>query len=126
MRRIGTGRLSRMVDIFKALSEQNRLRILSLLLEDELCVCEIITCLKITQTNASRHLTALKKCGILENYKQAQWTYFKISEEFIKNHEELWSYLYKRLKALPSYREDKKAYGKCKTQELCSCLKKGF
>lgn len=115
-----------MVDIFKALSEQNRLRILSLLIEDELCVCEIIACLKLTQTNVSRHLTALKKCGILESYKQAQWTYFKINEVFIQNNEELWLYLVKQLKALPTYAEDTKGYRKCKAQDLCSCIKKAY
>lgn len=112
-----------MVDIFKALSEQNRLRILSLLLENELCVCEIIECLKMTQTNVSRHLTALRKCGILENYKQAQWTYYKINKEFIIDNEELWSYLNKNLKELPSYTEDREAYRKCKAQDLCNCIK---
>lgn len=55
-----------MVDIFKALSEDSRLRILSLLLEDELCVCEIEACLRMTQSNASRHLTALRSAEFLK------------------------------------------------------------
>ena len=113
-----------MVDIFKALSEQNRLRILSLLLEDELCVCEIIESLKMTQANVSRHLTALRKCGILENYKRAQWTYYKINNRFIIENGELWFYLKKNLKELPSYTEDMEAYRKCRAQDLCNCMKK--
>lgn len=113
-----------MVDIFKALSEQNRLRILYLLLEDELCVCEIIECLKMTQANVSRHLTALRKCGILENYKRAQWSYYKINNRFIIENGELWSYLKKNLKELPSYTEDMEAYRKCRAQDLCNCIKK--
>ena len=92
-----------MTEIFKALSEESRLRILSLLLESEMCVCEIEACLKLTQSNASRHLNILKKSGILESYKQAQWTYYKIDDNFKKVHEELWLYLQKRLKDLPSY-----------------------
>lgn len=113
-----------MVDIFKALSEISRLRILSLLLEDELCVCEIEACLRMTQSNASRHLTALKKCGILESYKNAQWMYYRISNDFIRENGELWEYLSNRLKTLPSYLSDYEEYRKCKAQGLCSCNEK--
>jgi ArsR family transcriptional regulator, arsenate/arsenite/antimonite-responsive transcriptional repressor len=109
-----------MVEIFKALSEESRLRILSMLLEDEMCVCEIEICLKMTQSNVSRHLTALKKSGILESYKKAQWNYYKINESFIKENEELWTYLEKRLKELPFYDEDYREYKKCKEEGLCA------
>lgn len=113
-----------MVEIFKALSEESRLRILSMLLEDELCVCEIEECLKMTQSNASRHLTVLKKCGILENYKNAQWTYYKVSNRFIEESKELWEYLKQRLKEHPNYILDYEAYQVCKAQGLCNCNKK--
>ena len=113
-----------MVDIFKALAEESRLRILALLLEDELCVCEIESCLKMTQSNASRHLAVLRKCGILESYKNAQWTYYKISDAFIRENGELWVYLRERLKAIPSYLSDCEEYRKCKAQGLCSQNKK--
>ncbi len=113
-----------MVDIFKALSEESRLRIISLLLNGELCVCEIEACLKMTQSNASRHLTALKKCGILESYKNAQWTYYRVNDGFIQANKELWEYLKHRLKELPSYLSDIETYQKCKAQELCSCNNK--
>lgn len=113
-----------MVDIFKALSEESRLRILSMLIEDEMCVCEIEACLKMTQSNASRHLTALKKSGILESYKRAQWMYYKISREFIEENKELWEYLKTRLKELPSYISDYEEYKKCKVQGLCNCNEK--
>lgn len=113
-----------MVDIFKALSEESRLRILSLLPENELCVCEIEACLRMTQSNASRHLTALKKCGILESYKEAQWTYYRVSNGFIQENRELWEYLKHRLKELPTYVSDYEEYRKCKAQGLCGCNKK--
>ena len=109
-----------MVDLFKALSEESRLRILSLLLENEMCVCDIEAALKMTQSNASRHLTALKKCGILESYKEAQWSYYRISDHFKKDHEELWKYLQYQLSELPSYQDDRNEYQKCKGQNLCN------
>ncbi|KLE15717.1 metalloregulator ArsR/SmtB family transcription factor [Clostridium sp. C8] len=112
-----------MVEIFKALSEESRLRILSMLLEDEMCVCEIEACLKMTQSNVSRHLTALKKSGILESYKKAQWNYYKIDKNFIEENKELWIYIERKLKELPSYNEDYQEYKKCKAQGLCDCIK---
>lgn len=110
-----------MLEIFKALSEESRLRVLSLLLEDELCVCEIEACLKMTQSNASRHLTVLKKCGILESYKNAQWTHYKISSRFVAENEELWAYLKQKLKQLSTYPSDCEAHQTCKEQGLCHC-----
>jgi ArsR family transcriptional regulator, arsenate/arsenite/antimonite-responsive transcriptional repressor len=108
-----------MVDIFKALSEENRLRILSLLLEDEMCVCEVEAVLKMTQSNVSRHLTALKQCGILDCDKRAQWAYYRISDRFKQSHAELWNYLNRQLVELPTYRADKEELQKCKAQHLC-------
>lgn len=106
-------------EIFKALSEESRLRILALLLERELCVCEIETILKMTQSNVSRHLTALKRCGIVDNYKQAQWAYYKISEKFKADDHELWEYLRRNLRNIPTYQIDDEEYNKCKGQDLC-------
>ena len=95
-----------------------------MLLEDEMCVCEIEACLKMTQSNASRHLTVLRKSGILESYKKAQWIYYKISMNFIDENKELWEYLKNRLKELPSYISDYEEYKKYKAQGLCNYNKK--
>lgn len=109
-----------MVDIFKALSEESRLRILTLLMEREMCVCEIEVCLNMTQSNASRHLTVLKQSGILECNKKAQWAYYKINEKFKTEHSDLWKYLQIKIKELPTYHTDYSESEKCKSQNLCS------
>lgn len=111
-----------MVEVFKALSEESRLRILSLLLENEMCVCEIEATLKMTQSNASRHLTALKNCGILDSYKVAQWAYYRIGNNFKQENAELWEYLQRKLIELPTYKVDGEECRKCKGQNLCGCL----
>jgi len=113
-----------MIDIFKALSEESRLRILSLLMEKEMCVCEIEACLKMTQSNASRHLTVLKISGIVDSYKHAQWAYYRINESFMKEHKELWEYLQIKLKKLPTYQIDSKEYEKCKDKDICANSRK--
>jgi DNA-binding transcriptional ArsR family regulator len=62
----------------KALSDETRLRIINLLYEKELCVCDIIETLGISQTKASRHLSYLKNAGLVSDRKHAQWVYYSI------------------------------------------------
>lgn len=112
-----------MIDILKALADDTRLRILSQILKSEMCVCEIEDCLRLTQSNASRHLTVLKKAGILDSYKTAQWTYYKISDEFVKENKELYDYLIKKISKVPCYKNDCDRFEKCKLQGLCNYIK---
>ena len=109
-----------MTDIFKALSDETRLRILSLLLNGEMCVCEIEDCLGLTQSNASRHLTALKNAGILSSSKQAQWAYYGLSDEFCEENRELMNYLTEKLKSLSTYESDRRNREKCRQTDLCN------
>jgi len=108
-----------MIEKFKALSEESRLRILALIMERQMCVCEIETYLHMTQSNASRHLTVLKQCGILESYKKAQWAHYRISESFKEENKGLWEYLQDKIKELPSYQLDRNECEKYKTVDLC-------
>lgn len=109
-----------MVNIFKALSDETRLRILALVWNGELCVCEIEKSLNLTQSNASRHLTALKNAGILLSSKQAQWTYYKLNDDFCKNSKELYEYLNRIFKEQSSYQVDIEQMKKCKAQDMCN------
>lgn len=68
--------MENIVDVLKALSDETRLRILNLLYTRDLCVCDIVETLGITQTKASRHLKYLKNSGLVEDRKQAQWVYY--------------------------------------------------
>lgn len=112
-----------MLDIFKALGDETRLRILSQVLKGEICVCEIEACLGLTQSNASRHLTILKKAGILQSSKSAQWSYYQISGAFIAEHRQLYEYLLAQIGKLPFYETDNKNYNSCRQLDLCSCKK---
>ncbi|WP_353852712.1 metalloregulator ArsR/SmtB family transcription factor [Dehalobacter restrictus] len=68
-------------DILKALADDTRLRIINLLYEKELCVCDIHEALNITQTKASRHLQYLKHAELVGDRKQAQWIYYSIKKD---------------------------------------------
>jgi len=66
------------VEVLKALADETRLRIINLLYDGELCVCDIMETLAITQTKASRHLGVLRRAGLVTDRKSAQWVYYTI------------------------------------------------
>src|SRR3990172_7608055 len=67
-----------LVRTFKALSDETRLRILNLLVERECCVCEVMQALDISQTRASRNLSALYDAGFLKLRKDGLWSLYSI------------------------------------------------
>lgn len=69
------------VDILKALADENRLRILNLLRNGKLCVCDIESVLGIKQSNTSRHLNRLKVAEIIASEKKSQWVYYRLNGE---------------------------------------------
>jgi len=71
---------------FKALSDETRLRILNLLLERECCVCEVMQALDISQTRASRNLSALYDAGLLKLRKDGLWSLYSIDREGMREH----------------------------------------
>ena len=75
----GGTRMKRLVDVFKALSDETRLRMVNLLYERELCVCDVMAVLQIPQAKASRHLIYLKNAGVVKDRKQAQWAYYSLA-----------------------------------------------
>jgi ArsR family transcriptional regulator len=75
-----------LVKALKALSDETRLRILNLLLERECCVCEVMQALGISQTRASRNLSALYDAGLLKLRKDGLWSLYSIDREGMKEH----------------------------------------
>ena len=93
------------VDQLKALSDESRLRIVNLLYDRELCVCDILKVLDITQTKASRHLAYLKNNAFVKDRKEAQWSHYTL----IKKENELLKLLVENyLRKEDMYQEDLK------------------
>ena len=63
-------------EVLKALADPNRLRILNLLHERTLCVCDLEAILDLNQSNLSRHLSKLKQAGIVNAQKKALFTFY--------------------------------------------------
>ncbi len=74
--------MNRLIQLFKALSDEARLRILNLILETGgLCVCDIQRVLGFTQTKVSRHLAYLKHSGILQDRRLGGWMMYSLADK---------------------------------------------
>ena len=70
--------LTEMENLFKALADATRLRILGLLLSGEVCVCDIHESLKIPQSKTSRHLAYLRRSGLVETRRDGLWIHYRL------------------------------------------------
>ena len=66
--------------IFKALSNEYRIRILEALRDGELCACEIQVVLDAPQSTVASHLRELKDAGLVNTRRQGKWTYYRIGD----------------------------------------------
>ncbi|HHI70170.1 MAG TPA: metalloregulator ArsR/SmtB family transcription factor [Rhodobacteraceae bacterium] len=68
------------LETFRLLGDETRIRALALMSdEQELCVCELVAALEISQPRISRHLAALREAGLLESRRDAQWVFYRIN-----------------------------------------------
>ena len=67
-------------EIFKAMADPCRLKILMLLREGELCVCEIMIGLDRPQSSTSHHLSILRDAGLIKERKDGRWSRYRLSE----------------------------------------------
>jgi ArsR family transcriptional regulator len=108
------------IEIFKALSDENRMRMLHLLSIKPLCVCELEVLLEMNQSNVSRHLGKLKLAGLITPIKEGLWVHYEISASFIKECTSILSYLESRWQVEPLYRQDRNRY-EIYTQKALNC-----
>ncbi|MFK7694281.1 ArsR/SmtB family transcription factor [Paenibacillus sp. HJGM_3] len=71
--------IEEMADVLKLLGDRNRLSIVALLNEKELCVCEIVELLQTSQPNVSQHMRKLKDGGLVKESRKGQWIYYSLS-----------------------------------------------
>lgn len=71
--------------IFKALSDPNRLRILKMLEERPLCVCEIRAVLNLAVSTVSKHLSILRDADLIYDEKENKWVNFYLNRQSANN-----------------------------------------
>ena len=67
-------------DTFRALSAEVRLKMMYALVERELCECEIMAALDLTQSTASHHLSILERAGLVKKVKRGKWVFYQATD----------------------------------------------
>lgn len=80
-------------EIIKALGDPTRLKIIDLLSCGEMCACNILLNLSITQPTLSHHMKVLMDCGIVSGRKDSVWMYYSICHERVSKFHEFIDYL---------------------------------
>jgi len=82
--------MQQLIQVLKAIGDETRLRIIKLLQErDQLCVCEIMQALGISQTRASRNLGILKNAGFVKDRREGFWIYYSINKKEVNEYHQM-------------------------------------
>jgi DNA-binding transcriptional ArsR family regulator len=72
-------------DFFAALGDATRLKMLKIIADEELCSCEVMAALELTQPTTSHHLGILERTGLLSSRRNGKWVFYKIANSQVKN-----------------------------------------
>ena len=112
------------VQFFKALSEETRLRIMMLLTQGELCVCDLMFVLDEPQSKVSRHLAYLKHSGLTNSKRAGVWMHYCLKEPVDDVHRAQLDFLKGQLSHLPQFRMDREKLLELKKQGGCKAMMK--
>ncbi|MDL2314470.1 metalloregulator ArsR/SmtB family transcription factor [Desulfovibrio sp. OttesenSCG-928-C14] len=68
------------INITKALTDENRLRVLMILRGRELCVCQLTAFLDLAPSTTSKHLSVLKQARLIDSSKHGKWVYYRLAD----------------------------------------------
>lgn len=73
------GEMNDLEKLFKALADKNRMRILKMLEQKSLCVCEVTHILKLAPSTVSKHLSILRAVGLIFSEQEGKWINYKLA-----------------------------------------------
>ncbi|MFC1597165.1 ArsR/SmtB family transcription factor [Planctomycetota bacterium] len=112
--------MSNAVQLFKALADETRLRILNLIGHREVCVCQIVEALGLGQSKVSRHLAHLRNAGLVNDRREGLWIYYSLAQPCGRLHEQVVEWLRRAKDEVPMGAADLKALGDLgECGELC-------
>ena len=98
--------MNELVQCLRALSEEVRLRIIMLLTEGELCVCDIMEILDEPQSKVSRHLSYLKNSGLINSQRVGVWMHYSLAELPDEMSRAQLDFMKERFSGLPQFKDD--------------------
>ncbi len=78
-----------LISFFKAMGEGTRVKIIILLLKEELCICELIKELGLSQSAVSHHMKILKQADLVNDRRDGKWTFYSINKTGFEKHFEV-------------------------------------
>ena len=108
-----------LAEFLKALSDETRLRIMALLFQKEMCVCEICDVIGESQPKVSRHLAKLRDADLVRDERQSQWVFYYLKTDN-KTASEIMSTIIRNIDEHPILNEDmQKLNENVKKSKLC-------
>jgi ArsR family transcriptional regulator len=117
--------MRQLTSLYKALADETRLRILSLLRRQELCVCDLVAALGLTQSRVSRHLAYLKNSGWVTDRRQGLWMFYSLAAPVNAVQRKLAESVVHLSKSLPACRQDAERLKRLLAQGACVASLKG-
>ena len=103
---------------FRALGDETRWRIVRLVMDRALCVCELSDILEMPHSSVSSHVQIIRKAGLLDSERVGKWTYFRIHQ----NHISLLTQIIESLPSSPEHKSDlKKTSMRLRDRENSCC-----
>lgn len=78
--------MKNLVSFFKAMGEDTRIKIIILLLKEEMCICELIEEFGLSQSAVSHHMKILKQAGLVNDRRDGKWTFYSINKKGFEEH----------------------------------------
>src|SRR4030043_1359528 len=98
--------MEQLLQFFTALSKETMVRIMMLLTQGELCVCDLMFVLDEPQSKVSRHLAYLKHSGLTNSKRAGVWMHYWLKEPVDEVHKAQINFLREQLPRLPQFRID--------------------
>ena len=96
------------MELIKALADENRLKIIDMLSCGEICACEILLELDITQSTLSHHMKILCDCALVIPRRAGKWTYYSQNEATVKSLKDFIDYITAKKEKCICYTEKEK------------------
>jgi len=114
--------MEKLAQLYKALSEEMRLRIMMLLTQGELCVCDVQAVLDEPQSKVSRHLAYLKYSGLVRSKRVGVWMHYLIKKSADKTCMAQLAFMEENISKLPQFAADRKKLLEFQKQKGCDAL----
>jgi ArsR family transcriptional regulator len=105
--------------MFRAFSDRTRLRILHLLRDGELCVCDLVATIGAPQPKVSRHLAYLRRAGLVRARKEGLWSYYTLAPARDPFHQKLLDCLACCFGSVPELAKDAAALRAARSSGKC-------